>query len=249
MKSFLSGLMAASLMITMVGCGGKKEEKPKAPVSSEYTTDIPVMSEEDLMEMIENEAAMQELEDELARDMVDEDEEAALRDLAELIQKEIESNPDFAKQMAAMGSDEFALGNLSEDEAQQMAAWQADALEWAKQEFDLASAESAEMGFNSLQFAEASSSLDAQSADFAKNVELAKNAIDAGKDIVLQGHAAGSADGSGDVFQLAESRALAVKEALVQQGLDADHIHVASYGDAMPASQESESRRVGFMVC
>lgn len=271
MKRFLYGLMAASLLMTIAGCGGGKEEKKE---KSPNSTSVNIMDEDDLMNMIEAEALaesdedayLQQLaalaaledtdEDENFSGLVDEDEEAALRDLAELIAKEIEANPELAEQMA-MGDDLFS--DLNDDEYTQMAAWQAEALEWAQKELDLAALESEKYGFQNIQFAEGSTDIEEGDGILPHNIEMARAALESGKDIVIQGHTA-LFDGT-DAFRLSHQRAETIKAAMVEAGLDANHIHVAAYGDVVPAvwseasdeatlrQETSANRRVSFMVC
>lgn len=150
-------------------------------------------------------------------------EDAAMAQLAAILEGE-------GMNMAEMDADAFDLANLTEEERQQLAAWEADAAAWAEEELaHLADADMAPIQFNE------------DSADVAgidDVITTAKAAVEAGADVILQGHAFEAGD---DEYRLSlsEDRASAVKTAMVEAGIEESRIHAAGYGDALPVDDSN----------
>lgn len=212
MKRFFYGALAAGMLLTS-GCGKKKEE-PK----DDFATLQSEMSDEEL------EAAERE----------------ALRQLAEIVAKEtgpIAANDEMmdADLFDALDGEDMELdmASLTDEERQQLIEWEQAAMEWARQQEELTAAAEAEAdAFEAINFEKGTADFDAASDTMSHNIAAAKEAVGAGKTLVVQGHT--DAEGSAELsLALSEKRAEAVKDALVAAGLPEASIQTAGYSNAL----------------
>lgn len=159
-------------------------------------------------------------------------EEEAVRELAKIIAQEAADMP------VAEGEFDFPedmnFDNLSAEEQAQLELWEAEARAWAEEEMQYAMAEAEEAGLEAIQFSADSSELgDAQKEVLNKDVEVVRGLIEQGRDVLVQGHVNGSEDAERNL-ELSEARANAVRDALIEAGLDGDHIEAIAYADALP---------------
>lgn len=146
-------------------------------------------------------------------------EEAALDELTALLGEELERESQYAGL-----ADEEMWQNMTEEEAEALLAW----------------AESPEEMLEPVQFAMNSSELTAEQKDSLKyDVELAKQAIEDGKQITFAGHCMPAGDELNNL-ELSEQRAEAVKQVFVDAGLPEESLHTAAYGASLPAVWSSE---------
>ena len=194
---------------------------------------------EEAVEALENEENLEDLDaifEGMTEEEIEEAQKKALEELAELIQNEQEKNRKMADAEEDMGPD--ALGDMpSDEEAEQLKQWQAEAAEWAAKELQLASAESREAGLQPIFFAENSIDILPESRSALKqNIKIAMAKIEDGHDIVIPVQAEDDAE---NATTLSQERAESLKKILEDEGLDAEHLHVAAYGSALN----------GFMGC
>jgi len=169
-------------------------------------------------------------------------EQEAMAELARLIAMEQEKNDE----LAAVGSDAFPrsfdLEAMSPEEREQLVAWQEEAAAWATDQLRTAQEESAEMGLQPILFAHNSAELtDDQKEVLAENIVVIREAIQAGRDVVISGNAEDDAE---NALAISQARAETLKNVLVAAGLDANHIHSTGYGSAL-----AHTPSVDFLVC
>ena len=191
--------------LLMAGCGGDDKAKQQA-----HGDDV------ESVEMTPEELAQAE--------------EEAVRELARIISEEAADIP----MAAGMGPDEFAtdfdMDQLTEEEKMQLAAWEREAEEWANQEMGLA----AEQDAPAVQFAQNSADIDANQREaIEESVAVAKAAIADGHELTIQGHASQLGDEQYNL-ELSEARAEALKQALVDNGVPQEKVHIAAYGESVP---------------
>jgi len=154
-------------------------------------------------------------------------EEAALKELTQIILREKRQGKENMDE--DMGPD--ALENLSPEDEKNLADWQADAAEWARRELELAAAESAEAGLQSVMFAENSADLlPSEDEKLAENIEIVRQKLSDGHQLIVPTSAGSNEENPEELAQL---RAEKLHERLIQAGLNADQLHVTGYADSL----------------
>jgi outer membrane protein OmpA-like peptidoglycan-associated protein len=171
-------------------------------------------------------------------------EEEAVRELAKIIAQEAADMPVADADFDGFPED-MNFEDLSPEEQEQLNLWEAEARAWAEEEMQFAMAEAQEAGLEAIQFSGESADLgEAQQQVLDKDVEVVRGLIEQGRDVIVQGHVNGSEDADRNL-ELSESRANAVRDALINAGLDGDHIEAVAYADSLPlelGSSEANDR-------
>ncbi len=201
--------------------------------------------EDEILEMEEDE---EDILANLSQEERDAVQEEAMRELAAIL-KQDESK---RAQMAAMGEDlfnpDFDIEKLSVAERESLIGWEQDAIAFAKRELEDAARESNLLGFQTVQFAENSTAIaDSQKDILDRNIQVARAALAAGRDVVCAGHAEASAP---NALELSQKRAEALRQAFIDAGLNGDQLHATGYGETLSEFMSPASAScVELLVC
>lgn len=225
-------------------------EELEEELAEELVDELEEEAEEEL-----DDAAMAEIEEDeddfmanLSPEERDAIREEAMRELATILRQE----EDKRSQVASMGEDlfdpVFDREKLTVAEREELMNWERDAVAFARTELEEAARESDLLGLKSVKFAANSAAMLASERDvLEKNIEVARAALAAGRDIVCAGHAEESAT---DPLKLSQQRAESLRQAFIDAGLNPAQLHATGYGETLgefmsPAASSS----VELLVC